>query len=87
MIDEKLISDRLEAGDHALFVHVNAAAGGYYTKKNLWTFLGSMPFYVMGGAIVSYLEFDGKSGEVIHAGQFTIHSGHDKVSKVPGLLR
>lgn len=82
VIDEKLIADGLANGDSALFVHVNTAAGGYCTKKNLWTFFGTMPFYVMGGTIVSYLAVDGKSGNIVHAAQFDIHSGYHKVHNV-----
>lgn len=81
VIDEKPIAETLEGGAYALFVKLTAA-GGYYTKKNLWTFLGSMPFYVSGGTIASYVLVDGGSGVVVKAGQFTVHSGYYKINDV-----
>ena len=80
--DEKTLADALANGAIALFVHVNIAAGGYYTKKNLWTFFGGMPFYVSGGAVVSYTAIDGKTGKVGSAGQFQLFNGYRKMSKV-----
>jgi hypothetical protein len=80
--DEKTVSDRLGvAGNLILFVRLNAPAGGRYTKKNLWTYFGGMPFFVSGGAIASYLLVDPKSGEVKAAGQHTVHSGYYKLNE------
>jgi hypothetical protein len=75
-IAEKLVTHRLVVGDHALFVHLNTAAGGHDAKKSLWTFFGSVPLYVMGEAIVSYLEVKAKSGDLVRTGQFALHSGY-----------
>lgn len=82
IVDEKFIADELSAGSYALFVHLNAGVGGYYTKKNLWTFFGGMPFYVSGGAIASFVAVDGVTGNIKKAGQFAIHSGYLKMNKV-----
>jgi hypothetical protein len=82
IIDQKTLAEALAAGAYALFVRLNSSAGGYYTKKNLWTFFGDMPFFVSGGAIASYLAVDGASGSVKAAGQFQVHSGYHKLHKV-----
>jgi hypothetical protein len=79
--DEKMVIDKLQADSLLLFVRLNAPAGGRYSKKNIWTFLGKMPFYVSGGAITSYIAIDPKSGGVQSAGQFTVHSGYYKVNE------
>jgi hypothetical protein len=68
-----------------LMLDVRAAVGGYYTKKNLWTFFGGMPFFAMGGAVVTYTLLD--SGGVIKAaGLVPVHSGYAKVDKVEQLV-
>jgi hypothetical protein len=80
--DEKTISEKLESGASLVFLRLNAPAGGRYTKKNLWTFFGGMPFFVSGGTIASYLVVDPKSGNSLAAGQFTVHSGYHKLNEV-----
>ena len=80
--NEKWISDKMKNGALGLFIHLHSAAGANYTKKNLWTFFGSMPFYVMGGAVCSYVLVDGSSGSVLSAGQLPLHSGYYKVNDV-----
>lgn len=87
VIDQKLISEALEQGAYALFVRLNAATGGYYTKKNLWTFFGSMPFNVSAGAVASFVAIDGSTGVVKKAGQFSIHSGYHKINDVSEQFR
>lgn len=81
IVDEKTVSDKLEAGSRLVFLRLNTPAGGRYTRKNLWTFFGTMPFYVSGGAIASYVVVDSKTGGVLTAGQYTVHSGYHKLHK------
>jgi hypothetical protein len=59
--------DLLEGG-YLLSVKINAAGGSSVAKKNFWTFLGTMPFKVSGGAVASYAVFDGSSGKVLGGG-------------------
>lgn len=80
--NEKWISDKMASGALGLIVRVHSAAGANYTKKNLWTFFGGMPFYVMGGTVCSYVLINGADGRVLSAGQFTLHSGYYKVNDV-----
>ncbi|UHD16366.1 xanthine dehydrogenase family protein molybdopterin-binding subunit [Thiocapsa bogorovii] len=82
VMTQKAVSDALKSGSYALFLRLNLSAGGYYTKKNLWTFFGSLPFYVSGGAIASFVAVDGASGDVRAAGQFQVHSGYYPVDEV-----
>jgi hypothetical protein len=69
----------------ALVLNLRAAVGGYYTKKNLWTFLGGMPFFTMGGAIATYALVD-KDGKLVVSGLVPVHSGYAAVNNVPGLV-
>jgi hypothetical protein len=69
----------------ALVVNVRASVGGYYTKKNLWTFLGGQPFYVMGGVVVTYCLVD-KRGQVIKAGLVPVHGGYAPVQEVAHMI-
>lgn len=78
VMDQKAITDELNHGAQALLVNVAGAGGTNYTKKNLWTFFGGMPFYVSGGAIVSYAVID-KDGAIKKAGQWPLHSGFKKL--------
>lgn len=69
-----------------LALDVRAVAGGYYTKKNLWTFLGFMPFYVMGGAVVTFQLVD-KDGNLKSAGTVPVHAGYANVKEVQHMFR
>ena len=82
--DEKRIADLLAEDESiVLFVKLNSSAGGYYTKKNLWTsIIGRMPLYVMGSAVVTWLALDGKKGTVIGSGQVALHSGYRLLDKI-----
>jgi hypothetical protein len=85
--DEQFLFDRMAKGDMALFLKVNSAVGGYYTKKNVWTFLGGMPFYTMGGAVVTFALVDGKEGMVLASGELPVHSGYAKANAVHRLVQ
>lgn len=83
---EKIVVDKLAASVLALIVDVRAMAGGYYTKKNLWTFLGRMPFYVMGGAVVTYQLVD-QDGVVQASGLVPVHGGYKSAHAVEELMK
>ena len=65
-----------------VLVRLEKAGGGYYVKKNMWTGLGAMPFYQMGGAVVSYAILAGPTGAVLKAGVVPVHGGYMKASEV-----
>ena len=76
----------LRSGEMLLIVNLTSVKGSYYTRKNLWTFFGSMPFYHMAGAVVNYSLLSGSTGAVLHAGALTHHSGFMKSHQVRGVV-
>jgi hypothetical protein len=82
---EKAVIEKLASG-LALIVDVRAMAGGYYTVRNLWTFLlCRIPFYAMGGAVVTYQLVD-QSGAVQASGLVPVHGGYQSVNEVEKLF-
>jgi hypothetical protein len=86
IVKEKTISDQLATG-HFLVLKIQKAGGGYLVKKNMWTFFGGMPLYHMGGAAVSFVLFDGASGNVAVAGVVPVHGGFVKAGNVRATLQ
>ena len=68
-----------------LHTRLDNTVGSTYTKKNLLTSLGGMPFYVMGGASASVTLFDA-GGAVLHAESSPWHGGFLKASKVQDVV-
>jgi hypothetical protein len=62
------------------------SVAAYYTKKNLWTFLGGPPLYTMGGANIVYKLFDPETGYEITHGVAPVHGGYRSVSDVERLF-
>jgi len=62
-------------------------AAAYYTKKNLWTFLGGPPLYTMGGVAISYTLLDGQSRQILGAGSVAKHGGYRSVGQVEKLFK
>ena len=77
----------LKQGGCLLIVKIQQAGGGHYTKKNLWTFFGRLPFFHMGGAVVSYVLINGCDGSVKKSGVVPIHGGFKKADKVEKHLK
>jgi hypothetical protein len=75
--NERAIAEQILDG-HLLVVKLQKAGGGLMTKKNLWTVLGGMPLFHMGGAALSFTLIDGRSGIVQAAGVVPIHGGFVK---------
>jgi hypothetical protein len=69
-----------------LQLDVRSVEGGYYTKRNLWTFLGTTPFYAMGGIVVTYALIDPQTNAVLAADVLPVHGGYEKVNDVPGVV-
>ena len=55
-------------------------------KKNLSTFLGSMPLWQMGGTSILFLLMEGKSGLAVAGGSTPVYGGFVKAGKVRGKL-
>jgi hypothetical protein len=80
---ESAISEALKARNaHLLAVKTQKSGGSYYTKKNMWTFFGAMPFYAAGGTVASFVLLDGTSGKVLDAGAIPIHNGYRRVDEI-----
>lgn len=61
-------------------------SGSLYTKKNLWSSLGSNPFYVMGGAVASYTVLESISGKVVSSMLLPVHGGYHSVSDIQRIV-
>jgi hypothetical protein len=87
MLRDLAVWNGLNEGDGCLLlVKVQRAGGSYYTKKNLLTALGRMPFYVAGGAVVSFTLLTGEDGTVLTSGVLPVHGGFESVKEVPSRL-
>ena len=69
-----------------LIYRLHNVSGSTYTKKNLWTAFGGMPFFVMGGATGSYILLKGDSGELVHSALVPFHGGYKKVSQIKEII-
>lgn len=69
-------------GADLLIVQLHTVAATGYSKKNLWSSLGANPFYVMGGAVASYVLVNGISGAVKSSQLLPLSGGYHSVSKL-----
>lgn len=75
-----------EKGTILVIVELHKLTGTGYTKKNLWSSLGANPFFVMGGAVASYVALDGPSGRVLSAKTLPVHGGYHSVSQIQAVV-
>ena len=83
VIREGVVADVLLKDNLLLLVKLQKFGGAYYTKKNMWTFFGGMPFFHMGGVVASFVLLDGKAGTVQKSGVVPVHGGFVKASDLP----
>src|SRR5262249_43562241 len=76
VVQEKALADGLGPDGMALWLHIQAAGGGYYTRKVIWNAFGGIPFAVSGGAVVTYTLTRPADWQVIAAGVFDCYSGY-----------
>jgi hypothetical protein len=76
------VAELLRGGGYLLLLKVNESGGSTYTQKNFWTFLGTMPFSVSGGTVVSYTLFRGSDGALVDSHVVPISSGFARVHQV-----
>lgn len=86
VIRENEVFTALQGGDLLLIVKLQKSGGAYYTKKNMWSFFGGMPFYYMGGTVVSFVLLDGAEGSVRASGVVPVHGGFVKAGKLQAEL-
>jgi murein L,D-transpeptidase YcbB/YkuD len=84
IIKQKALASAFGSSDHGLFLTMYSANGGYYTKKNLWTAFGAMPFYASGGAVAHFRLIDRVDSQVAVAGVVSFACAYRKVTKVAG---
>lgn len=75
------LTQTLAKDGYLLVLKANVLGGTGYTKKNFWTFLGSMPFSVTGGTAASYTLIEGRSSNVIDSGVAARAAPYAKVHK------
>ena len=83
---QSAIRRKLDAGAAMVIIELHKVAGTGYTKKNLWSSLGANPFFVMGGAVASYVVLDGVTGTVLDAQLQPFHGGYYSISDVRGAV-
>lgn len=86
-IQQDAVRQMLKDGAALLTAKISVAGGTYYTRKNLWSFFGSMPFFATGGVVINYTLLEGPSGRVLGAGVVPVYGGFHKVNQLPEFLR
>ncbi|MFL6726750.1 MAG: hypothetical protein ACJ8FS_09590 [Sphingomicrobium sp.] len=86
ILRQKAIKRFVDAGQPALVLS-HQIAGSYYTKKNLWTFLGGPPLYTAAAVAVSYALLDGADRHIRVSGTVPVHGGYGSVNNVMNRFR
>jgi hypothetical protein len=86
VIRDSVVSDILSGNGLLMTVRLATSGGAYYTKKNMWTFFGSMPFYNMGGVVVSFVLLEGTDGHVLASGAIPVYGGYVKSDELKQFL-
>lgn len=79
---EFAIDTALKADAAVLLLRLENSGGGYLLKKNIWTGLGSMPLFHMGGATVTYLLLSGREGKVLAGDVVPFYGGFVRTDKL-----
>lgn len=82
VLRQSALSKALMEGAKLLVVKLQSSGGSYYTRKNMWTFFGGMPFFHMGGVVASYVLIEGEDGHVIASDVVAVHGGFVRAGKV-----
>ncbi len=85
LIDDMIVCKAVDEADLLLLVDVVSSGGSAYTAKNLWSFLGGMPFHVATGVVVNYCLI-GKDGGVRLSGVEPAHGGFFRIGAVAGAV-
>lgn len=85
VVRQKIIQNAL--GSRTLLLLLNSQeAAAFYTKKSLWTFLGGVPLYTMGGVSLTYTLYENNGGAILAAGTVGRHGGYRSVRDVEKLF-
>lgn len=80
LVERQLASDI--KGKAVLRLKTHAVDSSSYTVTNLWTFLGTMPVYVSGVAVLSFQVLDEDSRTIRDVGVVMGKTGFDKVHRI-----
>jgi hypothetical protein len=86
VIRDSVVSDLLKNNGLVMAVRLATSGGAYYTKKNMWTFFGGMPFHNMGGVVVSFVLIEGTDGHVLKSGAIPVDGGFVKSDELKTFL-
>ena len=87
VIRESVVAKALSEGNFLLLVKLQKSGGAYYTKNNIVTAFGGMPFYHMGGVVASFVLMDGRTGAVLKSGVVPVHGGFVQADDLPQELK
>ncbi len=82
ILQQNTVRNLLRQGSRLLAVRIEKAGGTYYTRKNLWSFFGGMPFFNMGGVVITYALFEGDTGRILASGTLPVDGGFVRISKL-----
>lgn len=80
LMERQLASDI--KGKAVLRLKTHAVDASFYSVTNLWTFLGTMPVYVSGSAVLSFQVLDEDSRTIRDIGVIMGKTGFDKVHRI-----
>ncbi len=88
LADGELSRDLNAAGrkTYFLFITVSSASGSHYSRRNLWTVFGGMPFWAMGSVVVGYQLVDPVTKVTFAADQIPYHGGYRRVNEVAAVI-
>lgn len=82
IVRQRALAEVLDSSSFVLFVTTYSAGGGYFSRKNILTTFGAMPFYASGGAVVHYRLIARADSRIAAAGVVSFACAYRKVSKV-----
>lgn len=77
----------LDGGAYLVVTDIQRMGGTSYDKKNFFTFIGGMPYFVSGSAAASYTVQDTNSEAVLDALNLQISGGYHRVNNLPRSFR
>lgn len=87
VVQQTVLQEKMQQSNtYLVILQPSKLSGSLYTKKSLWSSLGSNPFHVMGGAVASYTALDGISGKVISSMMLPVHGGYHSVSDIQRIV-
>jgi hypothetical protein len=86
ILRQKVIQEKLEGNTPILLV-TDKNAGAYYTKRNLWTFLGGPPLYTTGAVAVSYALLHPADRRILASGTVGKYAGYHSIRAVDRAYR